>query len=396
VTSAAERIEAYGVVGSPEDAELHAIARLAAHICGVPSAMVNLLDDREQHTVAAERFELGTVAREQSMCATTLSEATPVHVPDATRDPRFRDNAFVDGRRGEIRFYAASLLRTSDGRAVGTLCVSSEEPHELDDSQRAALDDLAAQAVQVLELRAESRRLAAANDELHRSNADLAAFTGRIAHDLRNPIAATRGFLQLAMTRFGDELTGRARECVGHAEAATLRMSELVDDLLAFAAVGATARQVPVDVAEVAAAVVLDLASLVESSQGRVELGPLPQVSSDPTLLRQLLQNVISNGLKYQRPDLPPVVTVSGASYDGGWRISVADNGRGIPEQERAGVFELFARLPGGRDVAGSGIGLATCARIADALGSTITIGGAAGGGTTVTLQAGVGGPTAN
>jgi signal transduction histidine kinase len=394
--SLAKQIAAYGVVGEPEDLELHAIARLAAQICGVPSAMVNLLTDDEQHTVAAQSFPLGTAAREDSMCATTLRLATSVHVHDARSDPRFADNPFVTGQLGRIRFYASSLVRTPGGEAVGTLCVTDEQPHRLDESQRAALDDLAGQAAQVLQLRADSRRLAAANDELHRSNADLASFTGRVAHDLRNPIAATRGFLSLARGAFGAELTGRARECVEMAASATERMAELVDDLLAFASVGAAARRVTVEVADVTAAVVQDLQALIESTGGVVTSDALPRLESDPTLLRQLLQNLVSNGLKYSRPGVPPVVTVSGEAYDGGWRLQVTDNGRGIPAEDRAGVFELFVRLPGGRDVGGSGIGLATCARIADALGACITLADAPGGGTRVTVEAGPGAPTAN
>jgi signal transduction histidine kinase len=393
--SLAKQIAAYGVVGAPEDQELHAIARLAAHICGVPSAMINLLTDDKQYTIAAERFPLGTAAREESMCSTTLRFETSIHVPDASADPRFADNPFVTGQLGRIRFYAASLVRTPDGAPVGTLCVSDEAPRHLDEGQRAALEDLAGQVSQVLRLRAHSQQLAAANTELHRSNADLAAFTGRVAHDLRNPIAATRGFLTLARGPFGAELSGRARECVEMAAAATERMAALVDDLLAFAAVGAESRRVPVDVAEVAAAVVQDLGPLLESTEGSVRIGPLPRLESDPTLLRQLLQNLVSNGLKYNQPGVPPVVTVSGELYDGGWRVCVSDNGRGIPEQDRAGAFELFVRLPGGRDVGGNGIGLATCARIADALGGRITLSDVPGGGTTATLQAGVEAPTA-
>lgn len=396
MTVSPEALEPYGLVGTPEDSDLKAIARLAAHICGVPTATVNLLDTVSQHSVATYGFERSTVPVGDSFCQHTVRRDTPLYISDARTDPLVADNPHVTGDLGNIVFYAGTQLRTAEGGTVGTLCVFDEVARELDASQRAALDDLAAQAVQVLELRAESRRLAADNDELHRSNADLAAFTGRIAHDLRNPIAATRGFLQLSLSRFGEELTGRARECVVHAEAATLRMSELVDDLLSFAAVGAEARSVSVDVGDVAAAVVSDLGALIESTQGTVTLEPLPEVETDPTLLRQLLQNVISNSLKYHRPEIPPVVTVCGEAYDGGWRLTVADNGRGIPAEQRADVFELFVRLPGGRDVSGSGIGLATCARIADALGARISLGDAPGGGTTFTVRAGDGVPTAN
>jgi len=382
-----EQIAAYAVVGAPEDRDLRAITRLAAQICGVTMASVNLLDESQQHMVAIEGFEGRPARREQSMCAVSVLRQEPVHVRDAREDPRFAQNPFVNGELGCFRFYAASQLRTSRGAIIGTLCVYDEQPRELGAGQRSALDDLATQVMQILELRERSAELARTNAELSRSNADLASFAGRVSHDLRNPIAASKGFLALARTTFGDELSGRARECVEHAAAATDRMAELVDDLLVFAAVGAHARRESVDLTRVLGAVVSDVHALVESTGGLVVLGSLPTVQSDPTLVRQLVQNFLTNGLKYARPGVPPVVEVSGTAEGDAWSLSVSDNGRGIPAEDRAAVFELFVRLPGGRDVSGSGIGLAICARIAEALGAEITIADSPEGGTTFTIS---------
>lgn len=384
--SVQDLIESYGVLDAPEDDDLHAIARLAAHICGVPTATVNLIDDVHQHQVATEGFAGGRSTRAQSMCAVTAELADPVHLSDARTDPRFAASPYVTGELGNVRFYASSQLRSEHG-TVGTLCVFDEVTHELDKGQRAALDDLAAQATQLLELRARSFQLSQSNAELSRSNADLASFAGRIAHDLRNPLGATAGFLRLAQTSFGSDLAGRARECVEYAAAATERMTELVDDLLAYARVGARIRCEAVDLAAVVAAVVRDVEVLLTTSGGSVLAGTLPTVDSDPTLLRQLLQNFVTNGLKYGRPGVPPIVSVAGHSAADGWEVTVTDNGRGIPADDRDAVFEPFVRLTNGLDVRGSGIGLATCARVADALGGTIAITDTKGGGTTFTLS---------
>lgn len=381
------QLDRFGVIGAAEDRDLQMIARLAAQICGVPTAAVNLLDEVEQHSIAAFGHERGVVPLAESFCAHTIGADLPVYVQDARADERFDRHPHVTGELGCIRFYAGSQLRTADGFTVGTLCVFDEAEHVLDAGQRAALDDLAAQAMQILELRAEALRLTASNDELSRSNADLATFARRIAHDLRNPITATSGFLQLAQNRFGEGLTGPARECVEHAAGACQRMAELVDDLLAYAAVGAHPRRELVDVAVVLAGVRTDVQGLIDSSGGTLEVGPLPWVETDPTLLRQLVQNFITNALKYNRPGTAPRVIVSGSEQGGCWWLSVADNGRGIPVAERGPAFDPFVRLPGGRDVAGSGIGLATCARIADAIGAHIAITDTAGGGCTFTVK---------
>ncbi|MFN2521914.1 MAG: ATP-binding protein [Mycobacteriales bacterium] len=378
----------YDLVGRPEDADLKRLARLAALLCGVPTATVNLLDDEHQHNVATEGFARAVSAREESMCSRTVVLDGPVHLRDARDDPRFATSPYVTGELGSIRFYAASQLRTPAGDTVGTLCVFDEVPRELDAAQREALDELAAQVAQVLELRADRLRLSASNDELHRSNADLAAFAARIAHDLRSPIAATSGFLALAQGPFGGALGGRARECVQHAAGAVDRMATLVNDLLAYANVGARPRCEQVDVGAVADAVARDVQALVDSTGGTVEIGALPSVETDPTLLRQLLQNFVTNGLKYARPDVPPHVLVSGTGCPDGWSVSVQDNGRGIAAADRDHVFVLFVRLPDGQDVSGSGIGLATCARVAEALKARIEITDSPGGGTTFTISA--------
>jgi signal transduction histidine kinase len=378
----------YDLVGRPEDPDLKRLARLAALLCGVPNATVNLLDDEQQHNIATEGFARGSVPREDSMCSRTVLLDEPVHLRDAREDARFASSPFVTGQLGSIRFYAASQLRTPEGEVVGTLCVYDDQPRELDEAQREALDGLAVQAAQVLELRAQSKRLAESNAELHRSNADLAAFAARIAHDLRNPIAATRGFLALAQGPFGSDLAGRARDCVVHADGAVERMATLVDDLLAYANVGAKPRCEQVDVADLAAAVARDVDALATTTGGVVEVGSLPVVETDPTLLRQLLQNFVTNGLKYSRPDARPRVLVTGTDDADGWSVSVQDNGRGIAPADRDSVFDLFVRLPAGQDVSGSGIGLATCARIADALNASIDITDTPGGGTTFTISA--------
>jgi signal transduction histidine kinase len=231
-----------------------------------------------------------------------------------------------------------------------------------------------------------SRDLARSKPELARRNADLACFADRIAHDLRSPIEATKGFLALACGPFGGELTGQARACVEHAAAANDRTGQLIEGLLSYAAAGARARLEQVSLGDLVVASAIDVRELAASTEGRIDAAPLPTVDTDPTLLRRLLRNFISNALTYGRPGVRPVVRVDAEATSSGWWLSVSDNGRGIPPEEQAEVFGLLSRLPGGRDVPGSGIGLATCARIADTLGGRINIVSNNAGGTTFTL----------
>ena len=131
------------------------------------------------------------------MCAAVLHDTAVVLVADASRDDRFRDNPFVTGEIGRVRFYASAALTTPEGTVIGRLCVFDDEPRGLRPEQRELLTSLAERVVDALELRLRSRqleeslaRLTLAQDELHRSNEKLALFAGQISHDLRTPLTA--------------------------------------------------------------------------------------------------------------------------------------------------------------------------------------------------------------
>ena len=114
----------------------------------------------------------------------------------------------------------------------------------------------------------------------------------------------------------------------------------------------------------------LDSAALLEPLGASIEVGDLPVVHADPDDMYSVLQNLVTNSVKFARPDVPAVVRIAPAADAGGWRISVRDNGVGIPEHRRVDVFSLFSRVDD--DVAGHGIGLATVARIIAAHGGRV------------------------
>lgn len=144
---------------------LDGIASLAALVTRTPQAAVNLLDDRQQYQAAAHGELPTRVPRERSMCAVVVDENEAVYAPDARLDARFATNPWVDGRDGDIRFYAGLPLRDREGLALGTLCVMDTEPRTLDDEQWRALDSLAQQAVALFELHRRTTLLADALSE---------------------------------------------------------------------------------------------------------------------------------------------------------------------------------------------------------------------------------------
>lgn len=367
-----ERVAAIGkyiVVTDPPRGDLLALVEVAAQVAQVPMATINLITDTAQYQVATHGFDASVCAREDSMCNLVLHDGAPVVVPDASQDERFRDNPFVTGVIGDVRFYATHQLTTPEGVVIGTLCVFDVVPRELTDEQEHALVALADRVVDLLELELRTR-------ELKRSNEQLAAFAGQVSHDLRNPLTAVTMALRLIEEEAdGDEdVNFLVKRAVGGAE----RMQTLIDELLAYARVGAELQRVPVDLAAVLQDVREDLAAPLANAT--VVVGELPTVTGDPTQLRAVLQNLVANAAKFTRPGQPAHIEVDGSRIGERWRIEVCDRGPGIPEDQKERVFQPLARID--EEVEGSGIGLSTCRRIIEAHGGRIGLTNAAYGGT--------------
>ncbi|MEV7765235.1 GAF domain-containing sensor histidine kinase [Microbacterium sp. NPDC089180] len=371
-----DAIAQYRLVGEPSEPDLQGLVELAATVCGVPTAVINIIDDRMQHQVAAVGIRAASCEREDSMCAAVISQPGRVVVADARLDDRFALNAFVTGEVANVRFYASSPLITPSGVAIGTLCVFDDEVGELSDASAHALDLLAHQVIDVLELRRVQRDLVESNQQLEN-------FATQVSHDLRNPLTALTGFLELAADSPEMADAPRAAQSLARAEAAAGRMTSMVTDLLDFARIGgARPHMTQVDVAETVDAVLEDLDGALVRTGAEVTVVASTFVRGDDTLLRVLLQNLIANAVKFTvAAEKVPDVRVSVETLPDGWRISVDDNGDAVPTELRERVFEPMQRGHGA-DVQGIGIGLATCRRIVEAHGGTIGLDASPAGGT--------------
>jgi PAS domain S-box-containing protein len=209
---------------------------------------------------------------------------------------------------------------------------------------------------------------------LERSNRELQDFASVASHDLQEPLRKIQAFSDRLKARSGPALDETARDYLDRMQSAAARMQTLVNDLLTFSRVTSRAQPfVPTDLARVAREVLSDLETRIEQTGGRVELGALPVIEADATQMRQLLQNLIANALKFHRPDAPPVVKVS-CERDGDFvRLLVADNGIGFDEKYLDRIFTIFQRLHGREEYEGTGVGLAVCRKIAHRHNGTIT-----------------------
>ncbi len=225
-------------------------------------------------------------------------------------------------------------------------------------------------------------------DRRHRD--ELMSFAGVVAHDLMNPLATIDGWSELlaAETDPDDEAT---QGILVRIRRAADRMRSLIDGLLAYTtARDAGISPAPVDLDAMVhdiAAGRLDHAASGTAPTPRFDIGDLASVSADPVLTRQLLENLVGNAIKYTAPGVAPRIVVRGEpTGDGFVRISVADNGIGIPTGQHEAIFQNFHRADNGLTYAGTGLGLAICKRIVERHGGTITAAPGDSGGSRMTF----------
>jgi PAS domain S-box-containing protein len=211
--------------------------------------------------------------------------------------------------------------------------------------------------------------------ELERSNAELQDFASIASHDLQEPLRKVLAFGEHLKEHSGDKLDELGRDYLARMQNAAQRMSVLIEALFQYSRAGARAERVqPVDMLPVVFGVVADLQERIAQSHARIELAPVPKVMADPVQVRQLMQNLVANALKFQHPDSSPEVVIEGRTTDQGLcQISVRDNGIGFEEKYLERIFRPFQRLHGRSEYEGSGMGLAICRKVVARHGGTIT-----------------------
>jgi PAS domain S-box-containing protein len=224
------------------------------------------------------------------------------------------------------------------------------------------------------ELAQSNSALLAVNQELRVANADLEQFAYAAAHDLQEPLRTISVYGQLLERRCQGQLGPEGEEYLSFAITAARRMQELVTDLLAYTQVMAGDQQIErVDCAGILGDLMPGFDYSIRAAGAAVDCGPLPLVAAHSTRVRQLLQNLIANALKYRRPGIPPEIHISAERQGAVWRFAVRDNGVGIEPAYHARIFGVFKRLHG-REVPGTGIGLAICKRIVELYGGRIWV----------------------
>jgi light-regulated signal transduction histidine kinase (bacteriophytochrome) len=207
---------------------------------------------------------------------------------------------------------------------------------------------------------------------LKRSNDELSTFAHVASHDLQEPLRVIANYTQLIRREYGRTLDDRGNKLTEVIVEAAKRMSGLIADLLDYARATSDEPEVrTVDLAEVCATAMQNLRSQIEETNATITCKSLPKVIGTEVQLLLVLQNLLSNSLKYAKPGVPPRVTIDNSWENGSWRISLSDNGQGFQPEYAERIFGIFYRLHG-KETPGTGIGLAICKTIIERHGGAI------------------------
>ncbi|PSB52997.1 PAS domain-containing sensor histidine kinase [filamentous cyanobacterium Phorm 6] len=226
----------------------------------------------------------------------------------------------------------------------------------------------------ITDRKAAEQQMLQLTEDLKRSNEELEQFAYVASHDLQEPLRAVTSYAQLLAHRYQDNLDAKADKYIHYIVDGATRMQQLINDLLAYSRLGTQGKKF--EPADCHAAVQQSLCNLqiaIAEKKAVITCDAMPTVMADEFQLVQLFQNLIANGIKFCREDIP-LIHIAAGRQDSEWVFSVRDRGIGIDPQYADRIFIIFQRLHSRREYSGTGIGLAMCKRIVERHGGRIWV----------------------
>jgi PAS domain S-box-containing protein len=246
---------------------------------------------------------------------------------------------------------------------------------------------LAGVLINITEHKTNEEKLKQLADKLSQSNKELEQFAYVASHDLQEPLRMVASYIQLLQRRYKGNLTAEADEFINYAVDGVVRMKTLINDLLVYSRVNTKESPLEdVDLNKLVEQNRKNLAAAIEETGAEINAENLPTVRANQLQMNQLFQNLISNAIKFRKPDTKPVVNITAKHEGDEWLFTVSDNGIGIDKEFSDKIFVIFQRLHNSSEYPGTGIGLAICKRIVEKLGGHLWVESEPGMGSTFTF----------
>lgn len=380
-----ERINAlleYFILDTAPEKEYDEITLIASEICQTPISSIGFIDQNRQ-VLKSNRGLTDVSPREDTFCNHAISKPQEILVvPDSRKDPRFSDHPAVINEPNVI-FYAGVPLVTTDGYAIGTICVVDNKPRELTQRQFDLLKALANQVMKLLELRKNNIELASIGKqlqeralELQDANKELESFNYTVSHDLQSPLRSINGFSKFLLKSYGHQLDDEGKEFLQHISGSAIRMNDLIQDLLRFSRLGKIPlAKTGVDMNELVTEVINEVRKEKGNIKAEIKMQPLKVAECDRALVKQIWVNLVSNAFKYSAKKENPLVEIGMTEINNQPVYYVKDNGAGFDMETCAEkLFGIFQRMHTSDEFEGTGVGLSTVQRIVNRHGGKIWV----------------------
>ena len=280
------------------------------------------------------------------------------------------------------------VVLTGDGNediAVQALKLGAQDYINKDNLTRQSLQRAVENAIERVSLES---RIKEQTEELKRSYDAMKSFAYVVAHDLRSPAATISSFSHLLLRDAKSKENAQSHGFIQRIHAVSDRMILLIDGLLNFAKLSTTEIEMQsIELNEVLAEVLHDLNQLIDTNSAKIEFGELPTVYGDRIMVYQVILNLVSNAIKFHKPNLPPTIKLSGEVKGNFSTVQIADDGIGFEMSKVDMIFKPLERLVGKSEFEGSGLGLSIAKKTIERMGGRIEVQSEPGEGTTFTLN---------
>ena len=368
-------LESYSILDTLPETDFDNLTAIASQICNIPISLITLLDTDRQWFKSHHGLDKSETPRDYAFCAHAIHDSnTTFLIEDARQDERFHDNPLVTGDPNVV-FYAGVPLTNSAGLPLGTLCVIDHKPNTLNETQLKALQSLADQVMNLLELRRNKRYLEEAILELEQSNQELERFAYVAAHDLKSPLNNISSLSLLLKEDYGSKIDEEGQNLIRYIQNSSDQLRNLIDGLLDYSKSIKIIHDNKIKINLEKLREDLIILFSFESKCVIKLISDIKDIHANKNAIEQILINLVTNAIKYNNKPITEVeliVTENETQY----KIIIKDNGPGIPKEYHQRIFQLFETLTNKDKFgqSGNGIGLAIVKKIVENLGGKIHI----------------------